>query len=156
MALRAIDGRNVVESGQAGFGLDTLIADMAVRCLDRQLAQISIHDLPSRTIRKIGRQARVLAMSAIRLRADVRPRVSAFADGKMKSKEGQSCPWPPVAPLGGSITFSDACVNPVVYLLVNLPDSAASQAYPLGELRISFKPGDMRRRIQNHLSHLLL
>ncbi len=95
-------------------------------------------------------------MSTIRLRADVRPRVSAFADGKMQSKEGQRCPWPPVAPLGGSITFSDACENPVVYLLVNPPDPAASEAYPLGEFPICFKPSDMRRRIQDHVSHLLL
>lgn len=61
MVTRAINVRNVVESGQAGFGLDTLIADMAVRCLGRQLSQISIHELPLRTIRQIGRQARGLA-----------------------------------------------------------------------------------------------
>ena len=41
---------NVVESGQAGFGLGTLIADMAVRCLDRPLSKISIHELPFRTV----------------------------------------------------------------------------------------------------------
>ena len=95
-------------------------------------------------------------MFAILSRADMRLTISAFWVGKMKTKEGQSCPWPPVAPLGGSITFSDACVNPVVYLLVNPPDSAASEAYPLGELPICFEPGNVCRRIQDHLSHLLL
>ena len=39
-----------VESGQAGFGLETLIADMAVRCPDRPLSEISIHELPFRTV----------------------------------------------------------------------------------------------------------
>ena len=46
--------RNVVESGQAGLGLETLIADMAACCLNRLLSQISIHDLTFRTIRQPG------------------------------------------------------------------------------------------------------
>ena len=42
--------RHRVESGQTGFGLEALITAMAARFMDRQLSQISIHELPFRTV----------------------------------------------------------------------------------------------------------
>ena len=45
-----MNGKDVVESGQAGLGLETLVADMAACCLNRLLSKISIHDLPFWTI----------------------------------------------------------------------------------------------------------
>ena len=42
--------RYVVVTGQSGFGLKTLKADIAVRCLDRLLSKFSINDLPSRAL----------------------------------------------------------------------------------------------------------
>ena len=43
-------GCDVVGFGQAGFGLESLIAAMAVRCLKRPPSKISIYDLPFRTV----------------------------------------------------------------------------------------------------------
>ena len=45
---------NLVVSGQAGFALETLIADMAACCLDRLLFKISIHALPFRTVQLLS------------------------------------------------------------------------------------------------------
>ena len=50
------DVRNVVVSGKAGFELETLIADIAKRCLNRPLSEISIHELPFRIVRQTGRR----------------------------------------------------------------------------------------------------
>ena len=43
-----------VESGQAGLGLETLIADLAMRCRDRPPSKILIYGLPFRTVRQSG------------------------------------------------------------------------------------------------------
>ena len=42
--------RFVVDSGQSVFGLETLKADMTVRCLDRPPSKISIYELPFRIV----------------------------------------------------------------------------------------------------------
>ena len=59
--LASVDGREgracvryVAVSGQAAFGLETLKADMAVRCLDRPLSKISIYEPPFRTVPRSG------------------------------------------------------------------------------------------------------
>lgn len=43
---------NVVDSGMSAFGLETLKADMAARCLDRPFSKSSIYELPFRTVDK--------------------------------------------------------------------------------------------------------
>jgi hypothetical protein len=45
---------DAVVSGQAGFALETLIADMGACCLDRLLFKISIHALSLRTVQPSG------------------------------------------------------------------------------------------------------
>ena len=41
-----------VVSGQAGLGLETLIADLAMRCRDRPPSKILIYELPFRTVQQ--------------------------------------------------------------------------------------------------------
>jgi hypothetical protein len=49
--------RNRVVSGMAGLELEILIADMAVRCLDRPLSKISFCELPFRLVQQTRHSA---------------------------------------------------------------------------------------------------
>ena len=53
--------RFVVGSGQAGLGLETLIADLAMRCRDRPPSKISIYKLSFWTVQPSGPALRVFA-----------------------------------------------------------------------------------------------
>src|ERR1051326_2516083 len=74
-------------------------------------------------------------------------------------KRAERSPAPPQAPSSGALCFGsalDALVKPVQHFLLDPPDPALAELYPLGERSGRLKAGDMLRAVKNKLLELAL